>query len=88
MRTVVNLQTGEILEEEDAPIIERPIEEIEAEILQSKINEASSYLTQTDWVKDYKLRHDLGLELIPEDSAKLEIINKRAEYLEILKGGN
>lgn len=56
--------------------------------IEYKINEASSYLAQTDWVKDYKLRHDLGLELIPEDSAKWEIINKRAEYLEILKGGN
>lgn len=56
--------------------------------LEYKINEASSYLTQTDWVKDYKLRHDLGLELIPEDSAKLEIINKREEYITFLKGAN
>lgn len=88
MRKEVNLETGEILELEDAPVVERPIEEIEAEILQSKINEASSYLTQTDWVKDYKLRHDLGLELIPEDSAKWEIINKREEYITFLKGVN
>lgn len=51
-----------------------------------KINEASSYLIQTDWVKDYKLRHDLDLEVIPDDSAKWEIINKRAEYIEFLKG--
>lgn len=35
MRKVVNLETGEILELEDAPIIERPIEEIEAERIAS-----------------------------------------------------
>lgn len=35
MRQVVNLGTGEILELEDAPIIERPVEEIEAERVQS-----------------------------------------------------
>lgn len=64
-------------------------EQKEKEILnQNKINEALAYLAQTDWVKDYKLRHDLGLGLIPYDSAKWEIINKRAKYLEILKGGN
>ena len=51
-----------------------------------KINEANQYLKDTDWVKDYKTRHDLGLELIPEDSSKWLIINKRAEYIEFLKG--
>lgn len=86
MRKVVNLETGEILELEDAPVIERPIEELEAEILQNKINKANMYLNQTDWVNTYKLRHDLGLELIPEDSSKWEAINKRAEYIEFLKG--
>jgi len=88
MRKEVNLETGEILELEDAPIVERPIEEIEAEILQNKINEANMYLNQTDWVNTYKIRHDLGLELIPEDSAKWEIINKREEYITFLKGAN
>lgn len=51
-----------------------------------KINEAQAYLNKTDWVKDYKLRHDLGLELIPEYSAKWEVINKREEYITFLKG--
>jgi hypothetical protein len=51
-----------------------------------KIQEANSYLVQTDWVNTYKIRHDLGLELIPEDSSKWEVINKRAEYIEFLKG--
>ncbi len=88
MRKEVNLETGEILELEDAPIVERPIEEIEAEILQNKINKANMYLNQTDWVSTYKIRHDLGLELIPEDSSKWEVINKREEYITFLKGVN
>lgn len=50
-----------------------------------KINEANQYLKDTDWVKDYKTRHDLGLELIPEDSSKWLVISKRAEYIEFLK---
>ena len=88
MRKVINLETGEILELEDAPIVERPIEEIEAEILQNKINKANMYLNQTDWVNTYKIRHDLGLELIPEDSSKWEVIIKREEYITFLKGVN
>ncbi len=86
MRKEVNLETGEILELEDVPIVERPIEEIEAEILQNKINKANMYLNQTDWVNTYKIRHDLGLELIPEDSSKWEVIIKREEYITFLKG--
>lgn len=54
--------------------------------LEYKINEADMYLASTDWVNTYKLRHDLGLELIPEDSSKWEIINKREEYITFLKG--
>lgn len=53
-----------------------------------KAQEANSYLKDTDWVNDYKLRHDLGLELIPEDSSKWAIINKREEYKLFLKGVN
>ena len=55
-----------------------------------KINEANQYLSNTDWINAYKLRHDLGLELIPEDSSKWLVISKRAEYIEFLKskGGN
>jgi hypothetical protein len=56
--------------------------------LEYKLNEANSYLTATDWVEAYKLRNDLGLELIPEDSSKWEVINKREEYIEFLKGAN
>ncbi len=60
-------------------------EELLAYELDKKIQEANQYLAQTDWVNAYKLRHDLGLELIHEDSQKLEVINKREEYIVFLK---
>lgn len=66
-------------------------EHIDSQELIKKTNEANSYLKETDWVETYKLRHDLELELIPEESSKLAIINKREEYKLFLKnlgGGN
>ena len=61
----------------------------EKELAQQELNkrkqEANQYLAQTDWVNSYKIRHDLGLELIPEDSSKWIIINKREEYILFLK---
>lgn len=77
---------GNITEHEDAPVIERTKEEIEAEILNLKIQEANQYLINTDWVNSYKIRHDLGLELIPEESSKWEVINQREIYISFLKG--
>ncbi len=61
-------------------------EELAKEELQNKIQEASGYLAQTDWVNTYKIRHDLGLELIYEESSKWEVINQREEYITFLKG--
>ena len=61
-------------------------DELAKEELQNKIQEANQYLIQTDWVNNYKTRHDLGLELIPEESSKWEVINKREEYITFLKG--
>ena len=61
----------------------------EVEVKQSleyKINEANQYLKDTDWVNSYKIRHDLGLEIIPEDSSKWLVIAKREEYKLFLKG--
>ena len=84
MRIEVDIE-GNITEHEDAQIIERSKEEIEAEILSLKIQEANQYLVQTDWVNTYKIRHDLGLELILEESSKWEVINKREEYIVFLK---
>ena len=64
----------------------RTNEEIIEQELRVKINEANQYLAQTDWVNSYKIRHDLGLELILEESSKWFIINKREEYITFLKG--
>ena len=61
-------------------------EYIDRQELIKKTNEAKSYLKETDWVEAYKIRHDLGLELIPEDSSKWEVLNKREEYKLFLKG--
>ena len=61
-------------------------EELLAYELDQKIQEANGYLAQTDWVNTYKIRHDLGLELITEDSSKWLIITKREEYIVFLKG--
>ena len=63
-------------------------EEILVYELEQKLQEASAYLAQTDWVNAYKIRHDLELEVIPEESSKWEVINKREEYITFLKGGN
>ena len=64
----------------------RTDEEIESERLIYKTQEAQSYLSSTDWINTYKIKHDLGLEIIPETSSKWEIINKRTEYIKFLKG--
>ena len=74
------------LEEGNIPEPEFTDEEIKINELNKKVQEAKQYLAQTDWVNAYKIRHDLGLDLIPESSSKLEIINKREEYIEFLKG--
>ena len=85
MRIEIDIN-GNVTEHEDAPVIERTKEEIEAEILNLKIQEAKQYLKETDWVNSYKIRHNLGLELIPEESSKWEVINQREIYISFLKG--
>ena len=77
-------------------MVEISLEEIQAinkakedeykQTLEYKINEASQYLKDTDWVNTYKIRHNLGLELIPEESSKWEVINQREIYILFLKG--
>lgn len=77
-------------------MIEISLEEIQAinqakedefkQSLEYKINEANQYLKDTDWVNTYKIRHDLGLDLISEDSSNWLIIKKREEYIAFLKG--
>ena len=60
-------------------------EELTAQELNEKISTANQYLAQTDWVNAYKIRHDLGLDIIPESSSKWEVVNKREEYIVFLK---
>lgn len=85
MRYEIDIE-GNITEHEDAPIIERSKEEIEAEIMNKMVQEANQYLTKTDWVESYKIRHDLGLDIINESSSKWLILTKREEYRMFLKG--
>lgn len=47
--------------------------------------EALSYLNETDWVEIYYIKHQLGLEVIPEDSSKWDIIYNREVAKELLK---
>lgn len=63
----------------------RTSKEVDEQEIQQKINEANSYLASTEWVENYKLKHDLKLDLIPKDSAKWEKINKREEYKTFLR---
>ncbi len=77
---------SELLELMESLVPEPDLEAIAKYELDQKIQEAKMYLAQTDWVNTYKIRHDLGLELIPEESSKLEVINKREEYIVFLKG--
>lgn len=81
MRKEINIETLEILEFEDAPVVEQTQEEI----ILNKIIESNKYLKDTDWVKDYILRHDLGVDILPSNSNKLAINEKRKEYIKFLK---
>lgn len=76
----------ELIAECESKFIYPSDEELARYELDNKIQEANSYLSLTDWVTDYKLRHDLQLELIPETSSKWAVIAKREEYLMFLKG--
>lgn len=85
MRIEIGIE-GNITEHEDVPISELMIEELEANIMNKKVQEANQYLAQTDWVESYKIRHDLGLDIIDESSSKWLILTKREEYRMFLKG--
>lgn len=76
-RGKLNLQTGEILELEDAPIV-KPSKE---DILNQKINEAKAYLQSTD----YKMTVDYFATLSKE--IQDELILKRNEAREYIRQG-
>lgn len=63
----------------------RTAEEIIADELKIQIAQANNYLKETEWVETYRLRNDLGLELIPADSTKWAVIAKREEYISFLR---
>ena len=77
---------SELIELMESLVPEPDLEAIAKYELEQKIQEANWYLAQTDWVNAYKIRHDLGLDLIPEESSKWEVVNKREEYIVFLKG--
>ena len=81
MRIEVDIE-GNITEHEDAPVIERTKEEIEAEMLSLKIQEAKQYLNKTDhkFYNGYKPKED-------EDLAEIEILRDEArEFIRTNKG--
>ena len=75
----------EITEEEFNQIIIDINTPTPEQVLEQQKAEALKYLADTDWVEVYKIRHNLGLELIPEYSSKWEILNKREVYKLFLK---
>lgn len=81
MRIEIDIN-GDVTEHEDAPIIERTKEEIEAEMLSLKIQEAKQYLNKTDhkFYNGYKPKED-------EDLAEIEILRDEArEFIRTNKG--
>ena len=94
MRKVINLETGEILELEDAPIVERPIEEIEAinktkedeykNSVEFKINEAKQFLNKSDKkvLPDYEFKEgDNSLEWYIEERSKARAFIRANEVI-------
>ena len=57
----------------------------EAQILAEKIAEAKTYLTSTDWVESYLIKHYTNLEVLEADSNKFVIEAKRNEARAFLK---
>ena len=79
MRIEVDIN-GTITEHEDAPVIERANEEIEAERIAQKIQESQHYLNSTDWY--YARLAETG-EKVPED-----IVSKRLECREFIRANS
>lgn len=77
MRKEINLETGEAIELEDAPII-KPTKE---EILNQKINEALVYLAKTN--------HKFFIGYLPKESEDLKAIqSKRDEALLFIRANS
>lgn len=63
----------------------RTSEEIEKDNLEKIKLDYINYLKDTEWVESYYIKHLLGVELIPEDSNKWDIIKKRDECKKYLR---
>ena len=73
MREISNQELAELL----APTPEQLAE-------QAKM-EARAYLSSTDWVEPYLIKHYTGIELLPPESNKFIIEQKRKEAMRIVK---
>ena len=60
-------------------------EELNAYEQEQKVMECMTYLSSTDWVEPYLIRHELGLEILAADSEKFVIKQKRIEAKAFLK---
>ena len=73
------------LSEGNTPEPEFTDEEIAEQELKAKIAEAKAYLTSTDWVEPYLIKHYTGLEVLDAYSNKFVIEAKREEARTFLK---
>lgn len=55
---------------------------------QADIEKAKAYLSLTDWVEPYIIKHRLGLDVLPADSNKLTINKLRDKAREKVNGIN
>ena len=78
MRIEIDMNNGKITEHEDAPLIERPVEET----INQKIQEAKSYINGTGWIWEKYNRNVLVLKDLTDEEFRLkysDIINLQEE---------
>ena len=82
----LHLVTNDMVEMTDAEFQEfrNPTPTPEQLIEQAKA-EARQYMASTDWVEPYLIKHYTGIELLPPESNKFVIEQKRKEARELLK---
>lgn len=63
----------------------KQVELYDLDVLEQAKTEAQAYLASTDWVEPYLIKHYTGIELLPLDSNKFVIEQKRKEARELLQ---
>lgn len=53
--------------------------------LEKKINDFKNYLSETDWVEPFLIKHYMGIDKLSPNSSKFEIETKRNECREFIK---